>query len=104
LDLSAAPNEETAYARLQLALALASRPETRADGIRWLQYGFHMLPLYTPLTLLALGHVYESAGQPDSAAQYYSRFLRLWDRADPDLQDRVREAREGLRSVTQELR
>ena len=104
LDLSAAPNEESAYPRLQLAVALASRPETRADGIRWLHYGFEMLPMYKPLTLLALGHVYESAGQPDSAAQYYTRFLRLWDRADPGLQDRVTEAREGLRSVTQEPR
>jgi len=104
LDLSAAPPEESAYLRFQLALALAARPETRAEGIQWLRYGFEMLPLNKPLTVLALGHAYETAGQPDSAAQYYARFLRLWDRADPDLQDRVREAREGLRSVTQELR
>ncbi len=51
LDLSAAPNEESAFPRLQLALALAARPETRAEGIRWLRYGFETLPLYKPLTL-----------------------------------------------------
>ncbi|HEY9014846.1 MAG TPA: hypothetical protein VIM84_07275, partial [Gemmatimonadales bacterium] len=45
LDLSAAPPEESAYLRFQLALALAARPETRAEGIQWLRYGFEMLPL-----------------------------------------------------------
>jgi tetratricopeptide (TPR) repeat protein len=102
LDLSAAPGEETAYPRFQLALALAARAETRAEGIRWLRYGFDAQPLYKPLTLLALGHSYESAGQPDSAAQFYRRFLRLWDKADPVLQSRVEEARAGLQAVTQE--
>jgi tetratricopeptide (TPR) repeat protein len=102
LDLSAAPNEESAFPRLQLALALASRPETRAEGINWLRYGFETLPLYKPLTLLALGRTYEAAGKPDSAAAAYARFLRLWDKADPELQGRVREAREGLQAVTAE--
>jgi hypothetical protein len=32
----------------------------------------------------------------------YSRFLRLWDKADPELQGRVREAREALQELTQE--
>jgi tetratricopeptide (TPR) repeat protein len=102
LDLSAAPNEESAFPRLQLALALAARPETRGEGIRWLRYGFENLPLYKPLTYLALGHAYEAAGQRDSAAMAYSRFLRLWDKADPGLQGRVREAREALQELTQE--
>ena len=102
LDLSAAPNEESAFPRLQLALALASRPETRAEGIRWLKYGFETLPLYKPLTFLALGHTYEAAGQRDSAAAAYGRFLRLWDKADPELQGRVKEARAALQEVTRE--
>ncbi|HEX7337607.1 MAG TPA: serine/threonine-protein kinase, partial [Gemmatimonadales bacterium] len=55
LELSAAPNEESAFPRLQLALALAARPETRVEGMRWLRYGFETLPLYKPLTFLALG-------------------------------------------------
>jgi serine/threonine-protein kinase len=102
LDLSAAPNEESAFPRLQLALALAARPETRAEGIRWLRYGFETLPLYKPLTYLALGRTYEAAGQRDSAAMAYSRFLRLWDKADPEQQSRVREARAALQELTRE--
>jgi tetratricopeptide (TPR) repeat protein len=102
LELSAAPNEESAFPRLQFALALASRPETRTEGIRWLRYGFETLPLYKPLTYLALGHAYEAASQRDSAAMAYSRFLRFWDKADPELQGRVREAREALQELTRE--
>jgi TolB-like protein len=102
LDLSAAPNEESAFPRLQFALALAARPDTRNEGIRWLRYGFETLPLYKPLTLLALGHTFEAAGQRDSAAAAYRRFLRLWDKADPDLQGRVREAKAGLQEVSKE--
>jgi hypothetical protein len=102
LDLSAAPNEESAFPRLQLALAMAARPETRPEGIRWLRYGFETMPLYKPLTFLALGRAYEAAGQPDSAAQSYSRFLRLWDKADPELQGRVSDAREALQEITRE--
>jgi len=104
LDISAAPNEESAFPRLQLALSLAARSDTRADGIRWLQYGFETLPLYKPLTLLALGHAYEAAGQRDSAAVSYSRFLRLWDKADPELQGRVKEAKGALQELTGEHR
>jgi hypothetical protein len=102
LDLAAAPNEESVFLRLQLALALAARPETRAEGIRWLRYGFNTEPLYLPLTSLALGHTYEAAGQRDSAARAYTRFLRLWDKADPELQGRVKEAREALQEIAGE--
>jgi tetratricopeptide (TPR) repeat protein len=102
LDLAAAPNEESVFLRLQLALALAARAETRDEGIRWLRYGFTPEPLYLPLTYLALGHTYEAAGQRDSAAVAYGRFLRLWDKADPELQPRVRDAQAGLQEVTRE--
>jgi hypothetical protein len=104
LDTAAAPGQgqETAFLRLQLALALAARPETRTEGIRWLRYGFDTSPMYKPLTVLALGHGYEAAGQRDSAAQFYRRFLRFWDKADPALQSRVQEARAGLHAVARE--
>jgi tetratricopeptide (TPR) repeat protein len=102
LDRSAAPNEETAFPRLELALSLAARPDTRAEGIQWLRYGFEMLPLYKPLTFLALGHAYEAAGEPDSAAKAYNRFLRLWDKADPELQGRVREANNALQELSRD--
>jgi hypothetical protein len=104
LDIAAAPNmgEESAYLRLQLALALAARPDTRSEGIRWLQYGFEFLPLYLPLTHLALGQAYEAAGQRGSAAESYGRFVRFWDKADPELQGRVQEASEALQELTRE--
>jgi hypothetical protein len=90
---------------LQLALALSANPRTRAEGISHLRYGFnggavHLLPL----TYLALGRTYEAAGKSDSAAIAYRRFLRLWDKADPELQGRVTEAREALARLTSEPR
>jgi serine/threonine-protein kinase len=104
LDQVAAPGtaEESAFLRLQLALAFAARNDTRAEGIRYLRYGFDYQPLYLPLIQLALARTYEAAGQRDSAAVAYSRFLRLWDKADPELQGRVREAREALQEITRE--
>ncbi|HEV8178016.1 MAG TPA: hypothetical protein VGP44_10045, partial [Gemmatimonadales bacterium] len=104
LDQAAAPGmaAETAFLRLQLALALAARKETREEGITYFRYGFDNQPLYLPLLQLALGKTYEAAGQRDSAAAAYSRFLRLWDKADPDLQGRVKEAKEALQEVTRE--
>jgi hypothetical protein len=104
LDIVAAPGvaAESAFLRLQLALALAARNDTRAEGIRYLRYGFDNQPLYLPLLQLALGRTYEAAGQRDSAAVAYGRFLRFWDKADPELQGRVREAREGLQEATRE--
>jgi hypothetical protein len=94
--------EESAYLRLQLALALAARPDTRSEGVRWLRFGFDFLPLYLPLTHLALGHAYEAAGQRDSAAQAYGRFIRFWDKADPELRGRVREATDALEELSRE--
>jgi hypothetical protein len=104
LDLAAAPGtqEETAYLRFQLALALAANEKTRPEGIQRLRYGFDFDLLYLPLTDLALGHAYEAAGQPDSAAQAYSQFLRLWDKADPELQGRVKEAKAALQELSRE--
>jgi tetratricopeptide (TPR) repeat protein len=104
IDQAAAPGaaEESAFLRFQLALALAARTETRQEAIRWLRYGFDLQPMYLPLTYLALGRTYEAAGQRDSAAVAYSRFLKFWNRADPELQGRVREAREALQELTRE--
>jgi len=89
--------EETSFFRFQLGLALAAPLESRVEGIRWLRYGFDMM-LYQPLTQLALGRTYEVAGQGDSAAMSSSRFLRFWDKTDPELQGRVGEAREALQT------
>jgi hypothetical protein len=104
LEVAAAPGmaHESSFVRFQLALTMAARPNTRAEGMRWLRYGFETEPLYKPLTELALAHAHETAGQRDSAAAAYRRFLELWDRADPELQGRVREAASGLQAVTTE--
>jgi eukaryotic-like serine/threonine-protein kinase len=93
------------FLRLQLALALSADPRTRAEGISRLRYGFNGTGLHLlPLTYLALGRTYEAAGKADSAALAYGRFLRLWDKADPELQGRVSEVREALARLTSEPR
>ena len=74
----------------------------REEGIRWLRYGFDQQALYLPLTYLALGHAYELGGQRDSAVVAYNWFLRLWNKADPELQGRVKEAREAMQEVAGE--
>jgi hypothetical protein len=95
----------TAFLRFQLALALSAEPRTRAEGISHLRYGFNGSGVYLlPLTYLALGRTYEVAGKADSAAIAYGRFLQLWDKADPELQGRVSEAREALSRLTAEPR
>ncbi|HYC31714.1 MAG TPA: hypothetical protein VEB59_05455, partial [Gemmatimonadales bacterium] len=97
--------ELTSFLRFQLALALAARAETREDGINRLRFGFQSSALYlVPLAELALGRAYEAAGKPDSAALAYGRFVRLWDKADPEVRNRADEAREALRRLTEEPR
>jgi eukaryotic-like serine/threonine-protein kinase len=93
------------FLRFQLALALSADPRTRAEGITHLRYGFSGTAFsLLPLTYLVLGRTYEAADKPDSAALAYGRFLRLWDKADPELQGRVSEAREALARLTAEPR
>jgi hypothetical protein len=82
--------------RLQWALALAARPATRAQGIRRLRYGFDFEPAILPLTFYALGQAYAADGNRAEAAHFYASFLRLWDRADPDLQSWVRRAKQAV--------
>jgi eukaryotic-like serine/threonine-protein kinase len=95
----------SAFLRFQLALALSADPRTRAEGISHLRYGFNGTAVHLlPLTYLALGRTYEAADKPDSAAIAYGRFIRLWDKADPELQGRVTEAREALARLTAEPR
>jgi hypothetical protein len=104
LDQAAAPGrgEDSGFLRFQLALALAARPETREEGISSLRYGFEFHPMFIPLATLALGPTYEAAGKPDSAALAYRRFIRFWNRADPELQSKVANARRALEELIQE--
>jgi tetratricopeptide (TPR) repeat protein len=106
IDLAARPRfaADLGIYRFELAAAMASRPDTRAEGIRRLANGFMLEPLFIPLGYFTLGRAYEAAGRRDSAAMAYGRFIRLWDRADPPLQGRVDEAREALKRLTAEPR
>jgi tetratricopeptide (TPR) repeat protein len=107
LAKASGPNtaETTSFLRFQLALALAADADTRDEGINRLRYGFDHSALYlVPLSSLALGQAYEAAGKRDSAAIAYGRFLRLWDKADPEVQGRVAEARDALQRLTAEPR
>ncbi|HXE58433.1 MAG TPA: serine/threonine-protein kinase [Gemmatimonadales bacterium] len=92
----------TAPLRMQLALALVARPATRPEGIRRLRYGFDQDPLYTAIPKLALARVLHDVGDRQGAIDAYTEFLRLWKQADPQLQPRVREAREALRELAGE--
>jgi hypothetical protein len=104
IQMIASPREgeESAFLRFQLARTLAAAPENRTEGITWLREGFDLHPLYQPLTHLELGRTYEAVGKTDSAALAYRKFLRFWDKADPDLQGRVTEARQALEELTRE--
>jgi predicted Zn-dependent protease len=90
--------------RLQWALAQVARPATRAEGIRRLRHGFTFDPQVLPLTLYALGQAYEADGDRARAAESYREFLRLWDRADPQLQPLVQRARVALTDETGQSR
>jgi tetratricopeptide (TPR) repeat protein/tRNA A-37 threonylcarbamoyl transferase component Bud32 len=60
--------------------------------------------LWYPLVLRRLGELHESLGHPDRAIDYYSRFVDLWQDADPELQTQVEEARAAVRRLTAEPR
>ena len=45
---------------------------------------------------------YEALGEPQRAAEHYAEFLRLWEDADPDLRDRVEDARSRLETLVGE--
>ena len=92
----------TAPIRLQLATALAQRPDTREEGRRLLQYGFIYDAGISPVTQYALGRIEDAAGNKAAAIDAYGRFLKLWDKADPSLQPRITEAKEALARLTGE--
>jgi eukaryotic-like serine/threonine-protein kinase len=50
-----------------------------------------------------LGELYEARGDNKKAAEHYAAFVELWNRADPDLQPKVAEARTRLERVRRAL-
>ena len=47
-------------------------------------------------TLFRLGERYEARGNRAKAVEYYGRLTELWEKADPELQPQVRDARERI--------
>ena len=89
--------------RFAYAVALAARPATREQGIMFLRYGFPpQVGILYPSTFLALGRTAEAAGEFALARDSYERFLRYWDKADPELAGRVQEARDALQRLSRE--
>ncbi len=89
-------------ARLALAEALASRPETRAEGLRRLEFGFDGDYGVKSYTWLLRARALEAAGDKPGAIRAYSRFLRMWNRPSPGAERLPNEARSALRSLTGE--
>jgi tetratricopeptide (TPR) repeat protein len=58
--------------------------------------------LTTALAHERLGEAYEVLGEPAKAAEHYARFAELWKDADPELQPRVRYARERAAALLAE--
>jgi hypothetical protein len=88
--------------RLHWAQALAARPATREEGIRRLRYGFDQDPMLVPIATFSLAKAYEAAGNRDEAAAAYGRFLRLWDKADPEFRSYADDARASLAKLVGE--
>jgi tetratricopeptide (TPR) repeat protein len=82
--------------------ALAARADTRDRGIRLLRYSLTMDVIHLPLVYLVIGQALEQEGDIAGAIQAYSRFVRLWEDADPELQPRVETARRALARLTAE--
>ena len=54
------------------------------------------------LLTLRLAELYDARGDRANAAEYYTRLITLWERADPHLQPRVAAARQRLAELRTE--
>jgi tetratricopeptide (TPR) repeat protein len=59
---------------------------------------------FMPLAWERLGVLYEAQGENEKAIQATEEFIRLWQKADPELQPRVGEARERLERLRRKVR
>jgi eukaryotic-like serine/threonine-protein kinase len=57
---------------------------------------------WPPIAYLKMGELYEAKGEREKAADYYGRFTELWRDADPELQPRVKEARQRIAELKAE--
>ncbi|HVZ48821.1 MAG TPA: hypothetical protein VG916_08565, partial [Gemmatimonadaceae bacterium] len=66
----------------------------------WASTDWELDPIALPLIHERLGQLYETLNQPDKAAEHDRAFIEMWKNADPELQGRVRAARERLAKLT----
>ena len=77
------------------------------EALDWLHLGFADTP--TELAYLGplqfrQGELYERLGEPEQAAEYYQRFLHIWERCEPSLQPLAAETRSRLARLAGEPR
>jgi len=70
-------------------------PWMARDNIDWLSLGF----VYE-----RLGQIFTERGDNERAAEYYGRFVELWEDADPELRPRVDQARREMTRLAGEPR
>jgi tetratricopeptide (TPR) repeat protein len=93
-------------ARLARAYDLAGKSDEaiahfeRYVSIRWPMRLRDTDPQFLAGTYKRLGELYEAKGDREKAASYYSRFIDLWNDADPELQPKVEDAKRRLASLT----
>lgn len=70
------------------------------EAIRW--YSVWLVGRNEGYAHYRQAQAYEALGELDRAAEHYAEFVRMWADADPDLQDRVEDARRRLAALTDE--
>jgi len=83
------------------AYRLAGRPDSaRVQYERYLETPYFYRAwndgIWLPVVYRELASLLEEEGEARAAAEYYQRFVDLWQEADPELQPRVRAAREAV--------
>lgn len=53
-------------------------------------------PAWLPGIYNRLGELYEAKGDKAKAESYYTKFVALWEKADPELQPKVAEAKKRI--------
>ena len=93
-------DQRDAMATIGMAHDAAGRPDS---AIAWFQQYLSTPDVsarndgwYRARLDFRLGELYEARGDLGNAARQYEEFLHLWRDADPELQPRVRDARERL--------
>jgi tetratricopeptide (TPR) repeat protein len=88
--------------RYELGVTLAGNNDTRYEGINVLTYGLRGESEYSALAGLAVARAFDEAGDVSEAVEEYDRFVRIWENADPGLQDAVEFARGAIRRLRAE--